>query len=385
MKEKIRTWTKWVYWFTFAVAVIAVYKTLDNFNDILGWIGGLFKILMPFFSGALIAYFLYIPSRKLESLYKKSKVLKKCSRKLSVFSVYVITILFLIILVNVILPAISTSVTELTSNFPAYYENVMNFINDLPEDSFISKEKIMEVVNNIKNIDFASYFSTEQIINYIKGMVNVAQAVFSTFVAIIVSIYILLQRADILKFIRNLAGAMFKEETCKIIGNYFTKANDVFFKFISSQVLDGIIIGIITSIAMLIMDVKYAILLGFLIGLFNIIPYFGAIVAVGISVLVTWFTGGLIQAIWTAVVIIILQQVDANIINPKIVGNSLHLSPILVIFAVTVGGAYFKFLGMLLAVPVIAVLKIVICDYIDYKNLKKSKASIGVSNEIHNE
>ncbi len=373
MKEKVRTWTKWVYWFSFAVAVIAVYKTLDNFNDILNWIKGLFKILMPFFSGALIAYLFYIPSRKLENLYNKSKILKRFSRKLSVISVYLIAILLLIILVNVILPAVSTSVTELTSNFPIYYESIMNFINDLPEESFINKETILNVVDNVKNIDFASYFSTERILEYIKGVVNVAQSVFSIFVAIIVSIYILLQRNEILKFIRKLAGAIFKEDTCKVLGNYFTKGNEVFFKFISSQIIDGIIVGIITSIAMLIMNVKYAVLLGFLIGLFNIIPYFGAIVAVAIAILVTWFTGGLLQAIWVAVVIIVLQQIDANIINPKIVGSSLELSPILVIFAVTVGGAYFNFLGMLLGVPVIAVLKILISDYIDYKNEKKKR------------
>lgn len=371
MKEKVKNWTKWIYWFSFAVAVIAVYKTLDNFNDILSFVGNLFGVLMPFLIGLLLAYLFYIPSRKLERLYNKSKVIKKFSRKLAVFSVYLIAIICIIILFNVILPAVSSSVTELTNNFPSYYASIMNYINDLPDDFIISKDAIIEAVNNIGNIDFASYFSTERIIEYIKGAVNVAQGVFSAFVAIIMSVYILLQRADILKFIKKLAKALFKEETYKTLCTYFSKGNDVFFKFISSQIIDGIIVGIITSIAMLIMNVKYAVLLGFMIGLFNIIPYFGAIVAVGITILITWITGGLTQAIWVAVIIIILQQIDANIINPKIVGNSLQLSPILVIFAVTLGGAYFNFLGMLLAVPVIAVLKVIVCDYIDYKIAKK--------------
>lgn len=371
MNKRIKNWTKWLYWFLFAVAVIAVYKTLDNFNDILSFVKNLFGVLMPFFIGLLLAYLFYIPSRKLERLYNKSKVLKKFSRKLAVFSVYLIAIICIIILFNVILPAVSSSVTELTNNFPSYYASIMSYINDLPDDFIISKDAIIETVNNIGKIDFASYFSTERIIEYIKGAVNVAQGVFSVFVAIIMSIYILLQRADILKFIRNLAKALFKEETCKTLSTYFSKSNEVFFKFVSSQLLDAIIVGIITSVAMLIMDVKYAVLLGFIIGLFNIIPYFGAIVGVGIAIIVTLITGGLTQAIWVAIVIIILQQIDANIINPKIVGDSLSLSPILVIFAVTVGGAYFNFLGMLLGVPVVAVIKILICDYIDYKNAKK--------------
>ena len=97
------------------------------------------------------------------------------------------------------------------------------------------------------------------------------------------------------------------------------------------------------------------------------IPYIGAIIAVAISAVITLMTGGISQAIWMLIVVIILQQLDANIINPKIVGQSLKVSPLLVIFAVTVGGAYFGILGMFLAVPVAAVLKIVVEDYISFR------------------
>ena len=107
-----------------------------------------------------------------------------------------------------------------------------------------------------------------------------------------------------------------------------------------------------------------------MIGLANIIPYFGAIIAVIIAVIITFFTGGLSQAIWMLIVVTILQQIDANIINPKIVGDSLKISPLLVIFAVTVGGAYFGVLGMFLAVPVVAVLMLIIEDFIEWKNKK---------------
>lgn len=372
MKERIRNWTKWISWFIFAVAVIAVYKTLDNFNDILSFIKNLFGVLTPFIAGLIIAYILYIPSRKLESLYEKNKITKKFARHLSVFSVYIIVIVLITIIINVVLPALSKSVADLASNIPSYYDSIMGYVDDIPDDFIISKDTIIEAVDKIKNIDYASYLSSDRLIEYLKGMVSVAQAIFNIFVAIIMSIYILLQRSDILKFIKKFSSAMFKEGTYNKLAKYFKRSNEIFFKFLSSQVIDAIIVGIITSVAMLIMDVKYAVLLGFMIGLFNIIPYFGAIVAVIIAVIITLVTGGVSQAIWMAVVIIILQQIDANIINPKIVGDSLNLSPILVIFAVTVGGAYFNFIGMFLAVPIVAVLKIILCDYIDYKNSKKS-------------
>jgi len=136
---------------------------------------------------------------------------------------------------------------------------------------------------------------------------------------------------------------------CGKRGKYFTKANEVFFTFISSQLLDAVIVGILTTVAMLIIKVKYAPLIGFTIGLFNMIPYIGAIVAVAIGILITFITGGLGKALAMAIVVIILQQIDANIINPKIIGVSLEVSPLLVIFSVTVGGAYFGILGMFLS------------------------------------
>ena len=118
---------------------------------------------------------------------------------------------------------------------------------------------------------------------------------------------------------------------------------------------------------MSILGVKYAVLLGFMIGLFNLIPYLGAIIAVVIAGLITLLTGGIYQAIWMLVIVIILQQIDANIINPKIIGNSLQISPILIIFSVTIIGSYFGIMGMFLAVPIVAVIKLMINDFIKYK------------------
>ena len=180
------------------------------------------------------------------------------------------------------------------------------------------------------------------------------------------------ERTEILKFLRKFANAVFAKDTYNMVSRYFNKSNEVFFKFISGQVLDAIVVGVLTSVAMSIIGVKYAVLLGFIIGLFNLIPYFGAIIAVIIAIIVTLLTGGLGQAVLMAVVVIILQQIDANIINPKIIGNSLSISPLLVIFSVTIGGAYFGILGMFLAVPVFTVIKLLIEEYVDYKNNLKS-------------
>ncbi|MDR0978484.1 MAG: AI-2E family transporter [Lachnospiraceae bacterium] len=376
---------KWLYWFIFAAAIIIFYNVLANFMNVVTWIKTLISILMPFFMGLLLAYVFYMPVQKTETLLRKIPFLRKRgARLLSVLIVYIIAVALLVVLFQVVLPSVFSSIKELAANLPNYYNNITDYINELPEDFIISKEAVVDSIEKVKQIDIIQYIDADLVFNYIKGAIGVAQSIFNVFVTIIMSIYILLGRKQIVEFLKKLTSALCNRETYNAISKYFKKSNEVFFKFISSQILDGIVIGIIASVAMLIMDVKYAVLLGFMIGLFNIIPYFGAIVAVSIATIITVFTGGVTQAIWMLVIVIVLQQIDANIINPRIVGDSLKLSPILIIFAVTFGGAYFGVLGMFLGVPVIAVIKTILCDYIDYR-IGRKKTCLEVKDTMMNQ
>lgn len=377
MNEIKKNLSKWMYYFLLAVAIIIVYKFFDNFTVIGQAINRFFDVIAPFLAGTLLAYLLYIPASKIEKKFQKSKkkFIKKRARGISVFITYILAIALIILLVNVILPVVIDSVMELVSNFQNYWNVAMEKLGALPDNSILKSEQAEKLVKSvgesIQNIDFTQYISSDKITGYIKSVIGVASGIFDVFVSFVVSVYILLQRGSIMSFARKLTMAIFDEKTCNKIGKYVDSTNRIFFKFISGQIIDGIIVGIIVTIGMSIIGVKYAVLLGFMIGLFNIIPYFGAIVAVAISVLITLITGGVSQTLIMAIVVIILQQIDSNIINPKIIGNSLEISPLLVIFAVTVGGAYWGVLGMFLAVPVVAVLKIIIDDWIEFKNSKK--------------
>ena len=372
MEEIKQGWKKRISWLLIAITVVIVYKMLDNFSNVTEWFGTFFRILKPFLAGLLISYILFMPCKKIESTLSKSKFkfVKKRARGLSVITTYIIFVLIIIIIINCIFPVLKESVVELVGNIPGYYEILVNKYKELPEDSVLKSDVIKDKMTELSNIDMKQFLSinNEKIIEYVKNIINIFSGIFDVFVSIIVSVYILLQRTTIMKFLRRFARALFKKNTYEAVNKYFTKANEVFFTFISSQLLDAVIVGILTTIAMLIIKVKYAPLIGFTIGLFNMIPYIGAIVAVGIGILITFITGGLGKAIAMAVVVIILQQIDANIINPKIIGVSLEVSPLLVIFAVTVGGAYFGIMGMFLGVPIVVVIKTVLNDWIDNKN-----------------
>ena len=371
MNNENRLWKKWIYWFTFAIGIILIYKTLDNFSQIGNWLKNFISITMPFVIGILIAYILYLPCRKFEKIYNRIKILKRFSRPLSIITVYILVATILILSITFVVPVISQSLIDLLDNFQNYYNITMQKINELPDDSILKSEASIKIVNEIVNVDLKKFISIETITQYAQGALNVISSVFNFFVAIIVSFYLLLERKQIINFAKKLTGAVLKKNIYNNIRRYFNSTNDIFFRFLAGQLLDAIVVGILTSIVLSIMGVKYAALLGFMIGLFNMIPYFGAIIAITIAIIITLLTGGLGQAIWMSIVIIILQQIDANIINPKIVGGSVKISPLLVIFAVTIGGAYFGVLGMFLAVPIAAVIKIILDDFIEYRNTIK--------------
>ena len=205
MEKKHSIWGKWLYWFVFAVAVIAVYKTLDNFNDIANWLKGIFDVVMPFIIGIFIAYLFYIPCKKIENLYKKVKLkpIKNKARPLSIMTVYLIALIVLVLAITYIVPTLTASIKDLANNLTQYYNNTIQNFKDIPEDSKLKKIDIEEIANNLSNINLADYINIETITEYAKGAMGFASSIFDFFVALIVSIYILLERSNILQFIKK--------------------------------------------------------------------------------------------------------------------------------------------------------------------------------------
>ena len=374
MKEEKHVIKKWIYYFMLAIAIILVYKFLDNFSIITNWVKQLLGVLAPFIGGIILSYILYVPCVKVENLLKGKKekgFIVKHSRGISITIVFVLAIIFISLILLFIIPKLIESVTELAGEIPNYYKEARQYINSLPEDHLLKTATATNITNNIEKFDIASFISIEKIQGYLQEIISTVYIIYDVFLSIIIGVYILLQRKRIIRFFRKITFAICKTKTYEKIRRYFKEGNQIFFKFLSGQIFDAIIIGTILTIALTIMGVKYAPLLGFLIGILNLIPFFGAIIGIFIAFLVTIFTGGLLQAFIMGVIATILQQIDANIINPKILGVNLDISQLLVIFAVTIGGAYFGILGMFLGVPVVALIKLIVDDYIEEKTIKK--------------
>lgn len=358
--------------FVFCIAVIAVYKTFDNIRYITQYIGTIFAALKPFIIAFVIAYILNMPAKRLKRTFDKSgnKFVKRCSHGISILIVYLAAILVLAILMWLIIPAMVQNLIDLIQNIGTYANSLANFINS----SRIAQKLNLQSVDFSKTVEmFLSSFDMAQLQTYAKGVVNFTSGFMNVIVAFIASIYMLLDKVRLQNLFIRLLNSFFRDKTVGTVTLHARRINEVFTNYIYSRLSCSIIMAIICSVVLSIMGVKYALILGIFIGLMDMIPYFGSIISCVIAIFITFITGGFWQGFWTGVVLLVLQQFDGNVLGPKIMGNSLEMRPLWIIFAISVGGSLFGFIGMLISVPIFAIIRIIISDYITTREERAKK------------
>lgn len=361
-----KTVMRWFPIFIIGVLLIIVYKTIDNIDQVVSIIGQFLKVVSPFLFGILICYFLYRPCKRLEEAYAgvKVKFIAKRARVLSVLSVYLIVLLLIILFVMFIVPILVTSLLDLASNIPLYYQYVLDFINNLPATTGLD---ISATLADFTNNTLSQLFNPALVEQLTKSVIGFANGIINILMSLIVSLYILVDRDNIANFFKKLTNTFFNEKSHKQMNKYLKQINEVLFTFIASKGLDALINWIMTTTILLVFNAKYAFLLGILAGLASFIPYLGSLIGVIFISLLTLLTSGLGTTIKVAISLIIFQQIDGNVIEPKIMGSTLKISPILVILSVILGGAYFGVMGMFLAVPITTILKQLLLEYMDSK------------------
>ena len=367
LKEK---WTQWIPIIIIVCLLIIFNKTVDSFADIKLFIGNFIRIISPFLYGILIVYFLYVPCKRIEELYLKSntKWVKKKARLLSVISVFVAVILVSSLLITFLVPILIASIIDLGSNVPAYFNNIVNYIERVTNNPNIANS-----INDFANTTINDLFNADRLQDFTRSIIGFATGIFNVFISLVASLYILLERDKIKEFFERLSKVLFKDKVRHRLNNYLREINKVLFTFIASKGLDSIINMVVVTSILLIFDVEYAFLLGFIAGILNFIPYLGTLIAVIFISIITLLTGGLSLAITVLIFLLIFQQLDANVIEPRIMRSTLKISPLLVIFSVIVGGAYFGIIGMFLAVPIATIIKYILLEYMDSREEKKEK------------
>lgn len=369
----------WLSAFLFAVAVIAVYKTFDNFDSIWSFIWRLFSILTPFVVGFFLAFLLYAPSNKLEGVLKKNRfrLIHSHARIISIGIVYFALFVILALIVTFAVPALFRSIVSFVKLIPSYVETATEFINRFTHEGGLLQN--FDITGKIEEIEtyVLSFFTPEKVTSYLQNVISFTSSLLDILMAVIISVYMLASREHLIRALKAVCGLFMKEKWITFASGYSHKISRIFYGYFYSQALDACIIGIIITVGLWIIGVPNAPLLGLMVGVMNMIPYFGAIIGGCICVLITLLSGNVYGAIFVAVYILVMQQIDGNIIQPRIVSNSIGVRPIYVLLAITIGGGLIGFWGIFFGVPIMAAAQMMLSDYISYRNrLKREKEAV---------
>ena len=361
---------KWIPICIIAIILMLIYKTIDNITQITSAIGDFLRVISPLLYGILFAYFLYTPHRAVEKLISKIKIkfIAKRARGFSTIVIFLLLLLIVIVVLSYVLPAIFTSIIDLANSIPGHITTILDYFENMPEDSVWVSLDIANIISNSSGDILNTIINPAGIEQLARGIISFTGEIFRVLMGLVISLYILLDRARIANYCRQLNSAIFRREDRKNRTiKYLKQINNVLFTFIASKGLDSLINFAVATIVLLILGVPYALLMGLIAGVFNFIPYIGSIISAFIISILTLITCDFGTAIQVMICLLIFNQLDGNYIEPRIMKSSLKTSPILVIIAVVIGGAYFGIIGMFLAVPVAVIIKQLLQEYITSK------------------
>ena len=365
-------------YFFLALAVIIAFHIINDLvgseSIIIGFIGRIWGIISPFFYGFLLAYILSIPSAGFQKFIGRSsiKFISKRKKAISIIIVYFAFFCLIYLLLDLVIPYIVDSIALFIENSPYYYERIVQFIDNVNELNFLNEPIYVETI--LADI-FAELgaFGLEDLTRPFDAIFGLTATLFRGFLAFISSIYILFEKEKFKVFLCRIIGLLFSPEDYNLILKYSDKVNNYFKRYIYTQTIDGCILGTAVGIQLHLLGSPFALTLGLLLGFVNYIPYFGSIFGTFVAVVVVAFTQGGGAALVAGIMLIITQQLDANVLQPKLMGESFKLSPLLVIISITIGGAFAGILGMIAAIPIVAVLRDISEDIFAY--LEKRKAA----------
>ncbi|MCL2052506.1 MAG: AI-2E family transporter [Lachnospiraceae bacterium] len=347
-----------------------------------------YGVIAPFITGGVIAYILNMPCSAIQRLLIKSKrkFIKNKSRPLSVLLLVIIMIILIQALVQLIVPAVQSSIMFFVSMIPVYQQNIrfiIDYIQNFTLPYFIADLIDGDFRPDLMLMNLVGRFDFEVILTQaVIGLGGIGSALFRLVLAIITSVYFLLEKDRFKAFVSQLVIVLTPEKASNFIMKYGRKLDFNFRQYVFVQTIDGLILGTLMIIALSIFRSPYALILGLMLGIINYIPYFGSIIGTVISIIVVAFTQDIRTAFVVAIVMFIIQQIDGNVIQPKLMSESFAISPLLVIISVTIGGAYGNVMGMLIAIPIVTVIKDMIDSFIEAKKPKIVVAEEAEAEEI---
>ncbi|WP_423364205.1 AI-2E family transporter [Mycoplasma sp. P36-A1] len=356
----------------FAFIVILMYTAVTNFSSFSGSLGKVFSIIKPIVYGMGIAYFIY-PIVKI--MYEKllypldNKRIKKLGYYISILISYLLLFMIFYMLYSWLAPIVIESGNKIANlDYSKITSDTVEEWKQLQSQySLLANIDATNLINtSISKI--SNLLSVDNVTKYITGVVGFTTSIYAVVMGIIISIYMILSKEELFAASNKFFEAVMSVRQFKYSKKYFLHFESTFKKFFFGKMLDSLIIGILAFIGLSLLKVPLFPLLAIVVMITNMIPYFGPFIGGIPVVLVTLFvTGDPMQALWSALFILALQQFDGIYLGPKILGDSVGVSSVWVIIAIVIGGATFGVLGLLLCVPMAASLKEGFNEFYDYR------------------
>ena len=395
MEFSKKTWNRLLL---LVVLALLIAFGLQHIDEVLSGISAILAILSPIFTGICIAFIVNVPMRPLEKLWDRlflrhpkpegGRIRRALRRPVCLIVSLLLIAGLLFAIVFLLIPQLGAAFRDFAAMLPGYLSDLealwvqlQTFLGGygfvLPDFAIdISRLNTDSIFNTVK--DFFAQWGTHILDTTVSITTTVFSGVFNVVLALVFSIYMLVQKEMLCKQIKRILQACFSEKRVARMTAFADLVNKTFTNFITGQLTEAVIIGVLCGIGMAILRMPYAFVVSVIVGFTALIPVFGAYVGTAIGAFLILLAQP-IKAVWFVIFIIVLQQVEGNLIYPRVVGKSVGLPGLLVLAAVTVGSSVGGILGMLLAVPVCSVIFTVCAQAVDARLAKKSQPTEPVS------
>ena len=341
-------------------------KFIDNYDYFFSIISLLLSLLTPFVIAFILAYILNPIVNLLEKKLRLNRII-------SLFITYGFFMILLGGFIVFTVPSLIQSVSDIVNQLPTYAKQTQDFLFKVGESlKTIDPNTLEEIMNKVMSAmpQFSNLF-IGYIGNIFSTTFSIGKFIIQFCLAFIICFYILLEKESFLSFSKKSVYILLGRKFGDLMLDICSNLNSNIGKYFSGKILDSAIVGLLSAIGLYFIGSKYSILFGTLVGFMNLIPYFGPVIGMTPVVIINLFYDPKI-AIFSLIYLLLVQQIEVAVIEPKIVGGQLGLSPFLTILAVTVGGGFFGIPGMILSVPIMGVLKIYIVKFVESKNIDLS-------------
>lgn len=364
------------YGFILIASSIVFYLIASGFEGFRDALFSHLSVLRPFFYGFIIAYLVNFLMSFFEKLLRKIPRLKKAKKSTlyvqSLILAYIMSAFFIYLFFAFILPQLLDSISGLISNIPRYTRETSGYLESLYKDILLPSEVLAFLSDLWVDVSIKLTELSKQVVpSLISFFRDTALSIWNIILGIIVSIYMLSEKDRFIAVIKKLIFSIFSASIAEKTVKLARRSHKIFSNFLIGKLLDSLIVGILAFIIFSIVGMPYAVLVSFIIATTNIIPFFGPFIGAIPSVIIIFFESP-IMALWFLIIILVLQQLDGNFIGPKILGGSLGISPLWILFSIMIGGKAFGLAGLIVGVPLFVIIYSVVKELSESRLAQKN-------------